>query len=233
VQPVIGVDGCPAGWIAVIWSDSVEHRLCRTFQEILKLGGSIIAVDMPIGFQDIDTTGGREAERIVRRLLKGRTSSVFPTPSRAVVEADPVSRKEACKINGRHSRPRKSIGCQTFNIIRKMAEIDRLMTVELQDRVHEAHPELAFWAMNDRQVVRQSKKSSAGRSSRISLLANAGFPISELPLPTYRRADVGLDDLIDACACACVARRILAGRHIRFPTDPPRDARGLRMEINA
>jgi predicted RNase H-like nuclease len=233
MTPVIGVDGCPAGWIAVIWGGSVEHRLCASFAEVLALEGKIIAVDMPIGFQDIDCQGGREAERQARKLLIGRTSAVFPSPSRAVVEANPVSRALASEINLLHSNPTKSIGCQTFGIIRKMAEIDQVMSEELQRRVHEAHPEVAFWAMNNREIVLQSKKQPDGRSIRHALLEKSGFPIAELPRPDYRRADVGPDDIIDACACAWVARRILDNKHIRFPEDPPRDAKGLRMEINA
>jgi predicted RNase H-like nuclease len=44
---------------------------------------------------------------------------------------------------------------------------------------------------------------------------------------------VGADDLLDACACAWSARRIAEGRAVRFPADPPQDARGLRMAIHA
>jgi len=40
------------------------------------------------------------------------------------------------------------------------------------------------------------------------------------------------DDVIDAAACALAAKRILAGEGEQLPaSEPPRDARGLRMEI--
>jgi predicted RNase H-like nuclease len=50
------------------------------------------------------------------------------------------------------------------------------------------------------------------------------------PLGLPRRATAP-DDLLDAAACALAAERILAGRARRVPDDPPRDSRGLRMEI--
>ncbi|MGL4527642.1 MAG: DUF429 domain-containing protein, partial [Aestuariivirga sp.] len=102
----------------------------------------------------------------------------------------------------------------------------------------EVHPELAFWAMNGEQPLSLPKKTKgrpdpAGQALRRDLLRRAGFPLHHLPEAAYRQRDVGADDLIDACACAWSARRILEGRSLRFPADPPRDARGLRMEINA
>jgi predicted RNase H-like nuclease len=41
----------------------------------------------------------------------------------------------------------------------------------------------------------------------------------------------GPDDLIDALACAAVARRLHAGTARPFPDPPPRDAYGLPMAI--
>ena len=49
----------------------------------------------------------------------------------------------------------------------------------------------------------------------------------------FRRTAAGPDDLLDACACAWTALRIVRGQAITFPSDPPLDARGLRQEIRA
>jgi predicted RNase H-like nuclease len=127
---------------------------------------------------------------------------------------------------------------QIFHIFPKMREIDLLMTPELQSRVFEVHPELAFWAMNGGEPLTLPKKVKGrphedGLSLRRALLAAAGFPLAELGETRYRAADVGADDLLDACACAWSARRIAEGRAVRFPADPPLDARGLRMAIHA
>jgi predicted RNase H-like nuclease len=233
MRPVIGVDGCPAGWIAVVWGSSLSHRLCRNFAEVLAIEGEIIAVDMPIGFLTEDVAGGRLAERSLRKFLRIKHSSVFPVPARATVEAGPLTREMASEINRRNSNPQKSIGAHTFGIMRKMHEIDRLMTSDLQTRVFETHPEACFAIMNDNVPIYASKKKAEGRKRREAALNAAGFPRHFLPPTAYLRREVGADDLLDACACAWAARRILEGRSIRFPANPPSDAKGLRMEINA
>jgi predicted RNase H-like nuclease len=232
---VIGVDGCPAGWIAVRWAaaEGVTHHLCRTFAEVLALDGAIIAVDMPIGFSD---DGRRTCESLVRTRLGDRQSSVFAVPTRAAVMC--LDYREACTANARLTDPPKKVSKQIFHIFPKMREIDALITPALQERVCEVHPELSFWAMNGESPLPLPKKVKSrphepGLALRRALLVNAGFPYDRLPPSVYKSSQVGADDLLDACACAWSARRILEGRSLRFPEEPPRDSKGLRMEINA
>ena len=73
----------------------------------------------------------------------------------------------------------------------------------------------------------------AGPGAPPHACSESGFPLARLPVPATARMDVGADDLLDACACAWSASRIAEGRAFAFPQNPPRDARGLRMEINA
>lgn len=233
MTPVIGVDGCPGGWIAVFWGETVTHRLCRSFAEVVGLGGTVIAVDMPIG---LPQTHGRPAEREVRSRLGARQSSVFAVPARPAVMCDDY--RMACGVNLLHSDPPRKIAKQSFHLFPKIREVDALMTPGLQSRVFEVHPELAFWAMNGETPLPLPKKvkgrpSHDGLALRRDLLREAGFPLADLRPSPYRSSDVGADDLIDACACAWSARRILDGRNLRFPGTPVLDARGLRMEINA
>lgn len=233
MRAVIGVDGCRGGWIAVRWAQTVTHHLCGSFAEVLAMEATIIAVDMPIGFPP---GSGRLAEREVRARLGERQSSVFSVPSRAAVMCADYA--EACRANLACSDPPKKVSKQIFNIFPKMREIDQLMTPEHQARVFEVHPELAFWAMNAGQPLALPKKAKGrvhepGLALRRALLEGSGFPLAALPEARYRKADAGMDDLLDACACAWSARRIAAGCAIRLPADPPLDARGLRMEINA
>ncbi|MCA3561664.1 MAG: DUF429 domain-containing protein [Aestuariivirga sp.] len=233
MTPVLGVDGCPGGWIAVRWAGTVSHHLCRNFAQVMTMDAAVIAVDMPIGFP---LGSGRAAEREVRSRLGERQSSVFSVPSRAAVMC--TDYRESCAANLAASDPPKKVSKQIFHIFPKMREIDALITPELQSRIAEVHPELAFWAMNGEIPSPLPKKvkgqpHAPGLELRKVLLATAGFPLVDLPSPSYRRADVGTDDLIDACACAWSARRILEGRAVTFPADPPCDARGLRMAISA
>lgn len=231
---VAGVDGCPAGWIAVTWDGgpTLASHLCRSFAEVMALTAMIIAVDMPIGLPE---SSGRPPERAVRQRLGERQSSVFAVPSQAAIYCDDYA--EACRVNLLHSDPPRKVSKQCFHLFPKMREIDALITPELQARVFESHPELAFWVMNGETPVPLPKKLKSapygpGLDLRRALLRRAGLPIDDLK-PGYRRRDVGADDILDACACAFVAWRILNGRSMRFPQDPLRNPRGLRMEINA
>lgn len=197
------------------------------------MGARVIAVDMPIGFPQ---GSGRQAEREVRARLGERQSSVFSVPSRAAVMCADYGL--ACSTNLACSDPPKKVSKQIFHIFPKMREIDALMQPALQSRIFEVHPQLAFWAMNGSKPLPLPKKVKGrphepGLALRRALLEAAGFPLRSLPEALYRAGDVGADDLLDACACAWSARRIAEGRSIRFPADPPLDARGLRMEINA
>src|SRR5262245_5003992 len=88
---VAGVDGCKAGWIAVVLSPggSPAAIVFRSFGELLAglPPDTIIAVDMPIGLPDFSGKGGRGPEAAVRSFLGERQSSVFSIPSRAAVYA--------------------------------------------------------------------------------------------------------------------------------------------------
>ena len=233
MSAVLGVDGCPGGWIAVRWGETLSHHLCRSFTDVLAMEADVIAVDMPIGLPDLS---GRDAEREVRARLGERQSSVFSVPSRAAVMC--ADYREACSANLAHSDPPKKVAKQIFHIFPKMREVDAVMTPALQSRIFEVHPELAFWAMNGETPLALPKKVKGrphppGLALRRGLLEAAGFPLATLPPASYRAADVGPDDLLDACACAWSARRLGQGRGVRFPAHPPANSRGLRMAIHA
>jgi predicted RNase H-like nuclease len=230
---VVGVDGAPGGWIAVVWDDGVAHHCCKHFGEVLQLAAEVIAVDMPIGLPAI---ASRRAEGEVRKLLGQRQSSVFSIPSRAAIMEQDY--RKACAVALATSNPPRKIAKQAFNLFPKIREIDALMTPALMQLVHETHPELAFWVMNGEVPVPLAKKIKGathtdGLALRMQLLAANGFPIADLPPADYLRKHVGADDLIDACACAWVARRILEKQSLCFPAVPELDARGLRMAIVA
>jgi predicted RNase H-like nuclease len=226
---VAGVDGCPGGWIAVLWrgpGSKLASVLCRDFSAVLALPVTVIAVDMPIGIPD---WYGREADRVVRRLIGARRSSVFPTPARPMIAA--TNYQEACAINRTHSDPSRAVSRECFALLPKMREIDSAMTPELQDRIFESNPELAFRTMQGASLA-NAKRSRAGSEVRKSLLRKQGMKLEALLAGGHARRDCKEDDLLDAAALAWVARRIRDGESQRFPPDPPRDGRGLRMEIN-
>lgn len=233
---VRGVDGCPAGWIAVTIAATGPLTPCvtitRDFAE-LTTGVEKIAVDMPIGLPEKAGPGGRGPETLVRPLLGERQSSVFSVPSRAAVYADDYG--EACRIALATSNPPRKVSKQAFFLFPKIREIDGLLRAEtrLVDRVHEVHPELAFWRLNGERPVPLPKKVSSrghppGLALRRDMLVGAGYPADFL-MAAPRGA--GLDDLLDAAVNALVARRLHAGTAQPFPDPPGRDAHGLPVAI--
>jgi len=232
-----GMDGCKAGWVMVTWSGksdaAPQATLIPDFTSALTTVASTIAVDMPIGLPKLS---GRTCERETRARLGQRQSSVFAVPSRdAVMEHDYVS---SCRVNLENSDPPRKVSKQCFMLFPKIREIDNEITPDLQSRVWEVHPELAFWAMNGCQPVPLAKKikskpSPEGMALRRELLARNGFPVDRLQHPAWPRSKVAEDDILDACACAWSAARIARGEHISLPAEPEFDARGLRMQISA
>lgn len=99
--------------------------------------------------------------------------------------------------------------------------------------VREVHPELCFWALNDRQSMRSSKKRTSGVAERLRVLENLeprSRETYEGAGARFRRKIVGRDDIVDALVAAVVARERV-GRLTSVPEVPPRDARGLPMEM--
>ena len=239
---VAGVDACPAGWLVVLADCDGDlnprARIVPNFADVLALleAPRIIAIDIPIGLPERSGIGGRAADIAARANLGARQSSLFAVPARAaVMETD---YRAACAAALKHSEPPRKVSKQTFNIFPKIREVDALMTPALQARVFECHPETAFWAMNERAPLDEPKKVKSspyapGLALRRKLLSRAGFLAAFLERTHFRRTDAGADDLLDACACAWTALRIVRGEAMTFPAEPPLDARGLRQEIRA
>ena len=239
---VAGVDGCPAGWVAVLLpigaSEAPRVRVVPSFQAILSCPEipQRVAVDMPIGLADRVGVGGRVCDIEARRRLGQRQSSVFTVPARAAVMENDYRR--ACAIALAHSEPPRQISKQCFHLFPKIREIDRAMTPALQERVFECHPELAFWAMNGGRPLDAPKKVKSrpyqpGLALRRQLLTAGGIPAELLTTHVALPKGVAFDDLLDAAACAWTARRAHLGAALRFPENPPIDGRGLRMEVCA
>jgi predicted RNase H-like nuclease len=234
-----GADGCPGGWLmALVRADGNDARLrvVPQFADVVSAPESpgIVAVDMPIGLPERAGAGGRAAENSVRPLLGARQSSVFSVPSRAAIYAEDY--REACRIAQDTSEPPRKVSKQLFNIAPKIHEVDQALRAkpDLAERVFEVHPEVAFWRLNGGRALAEPKKVKSrpyepGLALRRGLLVAAGLPADIVNAAPPRGA--AADDLLDALACAAVARRIFAGLAEPLPNPPPRDKYGLRMAI--
>lgn len=194
----------------------------------------IVAVDIPIGLPERTGHGGRRAENLVRPLLGERQSAVFSVPARTAVYARDY--REACALALATSQPPRKVSKQLFNIAPKIREVDQVLRADpaAAARVFEVHPEVAFWRLNGERALDEAKKVKGrphgpGLALRRRLLLAAGLAadaVNATPPP-----GAGADDLIDALACAVVARRIHRGAARSFPDPPERDGHGLTMAI--
>jgi predicted RNase H-like nuclease len=234
-----GIDGCAGGWIAAFVQPAggvVRLRIVPRFADVLEAPETpaVVAVDMPIGLPERAGAGGRAAENAVRPLLGARQSSVFSVPSRAAIYARDYG--EACRVALATSEPPRKVSKQLFNIAPKIREVDEYLRAmpAAAGRVYEVHPELAFWRLNGGRALAEPKKVKSrpyqpGLALRRGLLIAAGLPAVSVNAAPPRGA--GPDDLLDALACAAVARRIHAGHARPFPDPPPRDRFDLSMAI--
>jgi predicted RNase H-like nuclease len=207
---IAGIDGCKDGWIiATPRGVSVVRRLQLDQFEVA-------GVDMPIGLAEISR---RACDVAARKYLRRARSSVFPSPPRAVLG---ITDYQTALAVARAATGR-GISKQTFNITRKITELDALVDASTEQRVIEVHPECSFRLMNDEEPL-PSKKMAEGRLLRRRLLADH----FDVPEDVPRGAAV--DDLLDAYAVLWTAQRFSRGEHTTFG-DGQRDARGLEMRI--
>jgi predicted RNase H-like nuclease len=234
-----GVDGCRAGWIAAFMhrdADVVRIRTVARFADVLAApeAPTVIAVDIPIGLPERVGHGGRAAENAVRPLLGMRQSSVFSVPSRAALAA--ADYRAACDAALGTSEPPRRVSKQLFMLVPKIREVDACLRAQpgAAARVFEVHPELAFWRLNGAVALDEPKKVKGrchepGLALRRRLLMEAG--LIEAAVNSAPPRGAGADDLLDALACAFIARRIHFGIATPFPDPPERDAFGLPMAI--
>jgi len=243
---VLGVDGCRAGWVGALLRGpsydvpvashdvpvpsydvpvpSYDVRVAATFADLLEAvrdDVETVAVDIPIGLPD-DTP--RLADRLARqRLPVGRTSSVFPAPTRAATER--TTHVEASAAN-REATGGVGLSIQAFHLVPKILQVDEVVRSGPAVAVVEAHPEVCF-AEIDPECVVPSKRTPAGRRSREAALRGVG-----LEPPSYRPGQgYAADDLLDACAVAWTARRYAEGTARSLPDPPERFSDGIPAAI--
>jgi len=229
---VAGVDGCKNGWFCVakdvgtgrIWFGIYDNANSLLQQQPEPL---IVAIDIPIGLTE---AGPRQCDIEARKLLGPRQSSVFPAPIRPALraktrqEADLISRQ----VDGR------GVTAQAFAIYSKIRDFDRILSAkpQLQERIKEVHPEVCFWAWNDKEAMTNTKKSKEGKAQRRTLIDKVfGTVTVDKIQAEYKRSIVRIDDIHDAFGALWTAERIFKGKAKVIPDPSPKDAVGLRMEM--
>jgi predicted RNase H-like nuclease len=231
---VAGADGCRGGWLEIrldLVSDRLEYRLHQTAATLLGTDAErrVLAIDIPMGLSD---GRPRACDLAARRELGARWMCVFHAPVRPALGAR--SYQEASAVSRRASGRR--ITRQAWGIFAKVREVDAILSrsPDLQASVREVHPELSWAEMRRGSPIPDGKRSPAGRAERRRLVAGwlGGLEgiLGEVRAHHPRRV-VADDDVLDAFACLWTAERIARGAARTLPSEPARDARGLRMEI--
>ena len=233
---VAGVDGCRAGWAAILFPLGepllAALKVVNRLEDLFTLAEppASVAIDMPIGLPAQTGPGGRRAEIQVRALIGPRRASVFAIPSRDAVYAADYASARALALAS--SVPPRSIAKQAFNLFPKIRELDLLLQSrpDLRGKLFECHPEASFRIMLGAGLP-YGKKTPQGASLRLELLAANGFAPTLLQSRLPRHA--AADDVLDACAAAWTAARIAEGKALRFPEVLETDSTGLEMAIRA
>ncbi len=211
---VIGVDGCPGGWVcAAVGGVRVVERLAEVF-EMLD-GDTTIGIDMPIG---LPASGTRTSDHDARAFLQHRASTIFTTPPRDLIAFHDYATANAASKE-RHGR---GIAKQAFQLLRRIRELDDLMSPSLEDRVVEIHPECSFQEITGGSLA--SKHGPVGLAHRRAVIGELFGDVPE------RLPGAKPDDILDAYAVLWSAERFAAASH-RTLGDGERDARGLVMRI--
>jgi len=227
----IGIDGCPAGWVYVGRGQHVEGGVVSTLEEIRGEleEARVVLIDMPIGFPDPEQPV-RQCDRLARRVLGSKRSSVFPVPAREVLKASSYDR--ARQIN--KELLGRSLSRQSWNIIPRLAELDEFMQRWNEKiNIRESHPEILFWNLNGKKPLKPGKKSREGRELRRNLILQTwpeAEKIEQKLLVNYPRRALTRDDIYDALILALSAELGQNGFH-SLPPLPDFDQSGLSREI--
>jgi predicted RNase H-like nuclease len=223
---VAGVDGCRGGWVAF----KVKLPARVTSIEVIDLPAwlrerppdlACVGIDIPIGLFE----GSRACDKAARKLLgQPRGSSVFPAPCRPALEAQTYA--EANLIN--RQKTTRGLSQQAWGIAPKIKQVDDAITSECQRWAFEVHPEVCFWALNQRRPMKHNKKTKDGAAERVALLRRS-FPEIEQHL-VERPPRVGADDLLDAAVAAWTALRWNRGE-AECVCSPERDDKGIETTI--
>ncbi len=208
----IGVDGCSAGWISVALTADFnwELKIIRSVRELIELylDAELILVDIPIGLRDKGPEPRLcdvEARKLLTRI---RSSSIFPTPCRAVLGADSYQKAKKININ----LTGKGLSKQTWFITSKIKDVDLLLQNNKRARkiIVESHPELCFMAFNDNLPLRSYKKTDKGLKERLNLLhshLNSSYDIFEKTFNNFDKYALVKDDILDALVLALSAAK--------------------------
>ena len=227
---VAGIDGSHAGWISVIRQIDKENYYKLVFSKDLSVlcndRINLVLIDMPVGLDKKIVTGGRIVDKLARKKLIKRKSSIFNAPSRLTLKAK--NYQEANKINKKQGL---GLSKQSWNLIPKIKELEILMQQDNRPLIFESHPEISFQEMNNKEL-NYSKKERLGIEERKKILESNGFEIEFLNKHLREKnRNFKHDDFLDACAISWSALRVSKNKNKNIPEKGVKDEKGILMQM--
>lgn len=234
----VGVTWTPAGLFGVILREDGDPET-DFFPSVWSLwkyhsNATRILVDVPLG---LPVDSRRTCDVEAKRLLGEYHQRLFYTPTRQAVYEQHF--ETAKRVN---ERAGFSIQNQVWALVPRIRELDEFLDRHhgAIDRIAETRPELCFFGFNDRTPVEPSRRTPEGNAHRLDLLETVfeeARPLFESCRDRYLSPDYASflrdeADILDAMVTAVAARR--PGEQLgKLPpaTDPPRDDRGLPMQL--
>ena len=219
MSQIIGIDGCKRGWFSV-WQnpdDTIQSSIFSTLNHLKDFFNDeahlIIGIDMPVVLSDFIP---READQLARKLLSKKASSVFTAPTPEMLEQPNYER--ASYVSKRLFG--KSMSLQSWYLFPKIKDVQTIIH-DAHINLYEIHPELSFRAMNQEEVILESKKSKEGFEIRNALLRRhfESFDFESIR-NLYPRKDVMDNDILDAMAVLWSTKRIQANEASFLPKIP-------------
>jgi predicted RNase H-like nuclease len=202
----VGVDGWSGGWVSVAVRDGrfLGARTAKNFGELLNYWNEAAAVGVDAPLRLPITGTPREADLAARQIVG---STVWNAPPRVVAAEDSYEEANAIarQLFG------KGVSKQAYYLGRRAMALAPFTT---DRRLCEVHPEVSFWAMNQRRPLANGKKTWAGQVERRRLLADVGVLIRD---DLGEAGVVPTDDIFDAAAAAWTAQRAAAGKARLLP----------------
>jgi predicted RNase H-like nuclease len=231
-----GIDGCRGGWLAVSLDfDRLDHWEVCCFAtgdwdvlDELVSRSNLTLVDIPLGLGDGDSE--RESDRLIRRALGRRGSSIFPVPVREAVYAESYS--QACEINFKVQG--KKLSKQLWNLGDKIRSIDGYLKSHPEYRLvlRESSPEYAFQLLSGAPLD-LSKSTSAGVEERLSICSryeNRSDPIYQYCIQSYPRKACAPHDILDALILAITALLTKTRGVMKIPETCRTDRYGIPIQ---
>ena len=198
MNTIIGIDGNKKGYsLCIIRGKKLEITDIPSliFLESKIEKDSLILIDMPLGFPSSEEKR-RSCDTELRKLLKGRASTVFNPPIEECISAQSYAEARSKAESLKSLKP----SVQAWNLKEKMLELKHFSkALKAKIKVYESHPELAFKILNSKGEVLASKHSHDGRQNRIEIIENLLKKSSRI-----KAKDLSQDQL-DACALAFMA----------------------------